>query len=153
VEVFHWNFQRALHESTYIIHHVIPENASVSDVQHPAVLGHLVGVRLMNVWGLHLRPGAHSSYLRAAPGAPLPRYRYHAAAAPASSVNYGPSDSERQHRPFIFFMYEKKIKTASERLFFLGKKSIKPKTQFQKHEQPEVVLHWITRVFQLFFVI
>jgi hypothetical protein len=43
------NFQRALHESTYKIHHVIQENASVSDVQYPAVLGRLVGVRLMNV--------------------------------------------------------------------------------------------------------
>jgi hypothetical protein len=103
----------------------------------------------MNVRGLHLRPGAHSSYPRAAPGAPLPRYRYPAAAA-AAAVNYGPSGSKRQQRPFIFFVYEKKIKTAGEHLFFfLGNKSIKPKTQFQKHKELEVVLHWITRVSQL----
>jgi hypothetical protein len=125
------------------------ENASVSDVQDPAVLGHLVAARLMNVRGLHLRPGAHSSYPRAAPGAPLPRYRY-----PAAAVNYGPSDSERQHRLFIFFAYEEKIKTASEHLFFLGggggqDKPIKPKTQFQKYKELEVVLYWITCVSQL----
>jgi len=69
------NSERALHQSTHKLRHVIHGKASVGDVHDPAVLRHLPGVRVMNVRGLHLRPGAHSSYLRATPGVLLPSYK------------------------------------------------------------------------------